>query len=460
MNNIVIKTDKAPASSVRGTTVEYIPDYKLFGITDLQSEKDPHLDVLYTRLMNLSIAYPGMKISFNGKMVKANNFKDYVKHFSDKAVILNESDRIMVAVYPTDGYEFTHIANGLLASEGGNLNDYIVNGIVTKFTERLQKSYKKLTTTSIKSKIGIISIVRDVKGLKYSSQTKEKITNNYTSTDLPLLPFAEYAEILNKSKNIREEIIELYRIQQEMEKRKAIAGVKKATKERVQGHIKATQTLENLNVSEGLSPQGLLMEVLPRSNNGFYGLTGLFTNVEKATNDKIAKNKVIQDLVNILDIDMVKHSIDNITYKNVIISSDSDGPGIFIAGLLITFFNKFAPDFIKQGRLKRNVLPLMIAFDKKGKIVEAFKYFRDFVAWKEKNDESKYEIKYYKGLASFDSSLVKDLFSKYGQDYFIETYTYNEENPHDMLKNWFSESTIEWRKTQLLNAPELDIGIA
>lgn len=445
MTNIDIKTDKAPSSAARGTTVEYIPDYKLFGIDDLEPENDSHIDVLYTRLMNISIAYPGMKIIFNGKTIKANNFKDYIKHFSDKAVILMESDRVMVAVYPTDGYEFTHIVNGLLASEGGNLNDYIVNGIVNKFTERLQKSYKKLTTTAIKSKLGIVSILRDVKGLKYSSQTKEKISNNYTSTDLSLLPFGDFAEQLNKSKNIRDGIVELYRIQQEMEKRAAANGLKAEVKEVFNPKLlKATKQSVFTMIAEGDSAVDGLPQVFGREYITYMPLSGKLLNCVKSTPQTLRKNARVMDIVNAVGL-----GLEETKSEGIIIAVDKDTDGIgHIKSLIISLLYTIHPQMLKDGKVFYLDTPIMSITDKDDKLIKWYSTLEDYQADFD-NIPKNTNHNYNKGLGSTkpeDFKLIKDTD---GFESMLVQIEYDEALHEQTILNWMSDETVDVRKEML-----------
>jgi DNA gyrase/topoisomerase IV subunit B len=464
-NNMEIiehKEDKAPKSISHGITTKFKPDFTRLEIVERDGKiiSDDLVNHVHALLINIAYSNPQITFTFQGRLVKARSFSEFCRYYSEHCLPLFENDNISLAVFPSDGHKFVHIVNSLDLNKGGTILSYVTNTIVSKFLERLPKSYK-ITTSDIKTKIGIVLVLKGMKNLRFGSgQTKEELTNNLSELGLPTFDYTTFADKIFKYKPIKDPIVLLHQVLAEMEKRKALDSIRKdKKKERVSGHIKAINEFTFLNISEGLSPQGLLMGILPRSNNGFYGLTGLFTNVQKASDSQISKNKVISDLVNILNIDIHGNNKE-LTYKNVIISSDSDSAGTVIAGLLLAFFNKYAPDFIKNGGLKRNVLPLMIAFDKKGEVAEVFKYFREFVKWKENNDESKYEIKYYKGLASFDPSLVKKLFSKYGQEYFVETYIHNGDTTNELLNNWFNVDTIEWRKNALLSAPELDIGIA
>jgi DNA gyrase/topoisomerase IV subunit B len=265
-----------------------------------------------------------------------------------------------------------------------------------------------------------------------------------------------------KNVNIKEPIIELYRIQQEMEKRAALKNVKGKTKERVEKFIPATKEMKNLILSEGLSAQALLMNLnsgITRTDCSFYSLLGKPLSVENGSNQQIANNKVIQALVSILDMNLSTKSIDTFTHENVVICTDSDDGGQIISSLLITFFNKFSPELIKQGRLKTLRLPLMIAFDTKGSVVEHFIDFKEYSLWAEGKNLSKYNIKYYKGLSGFMSNTVEELFNKYGVDKFLDTLEYTDDT-EETIYNWMSNKTVDFRKQKLTASDAiLDIGL-
>jgi DNA gyrase/topoisomerase IV subunit B len=459
MRDISHKVDDAPKSVTHGTTVEFIPDYVRYSVSHMD---DIHIGVIYTRLINLAMTFPNITFTFNGRMIKVDTFRDYMKHYSTAFEVLYETETMSIGVFPSEEYKFVHFANGLNISDGGNIMDYVSNNIVTKFTERLKKGFSKITNPAVKQKLGVVLVLRGMKNLSFSNQMKTKLTNTFTQLGLPTLDYTSFAEKMFKNVNIKEPIIELYRIQQEMEKRAALKNVKGKTKERVEKFIPATKEMKNLILSEGLSAQALLMNLnsgITRTDCSFYSLLGKPLSVENGSNQQIANNKVIQALVSILDMNLSNKSIDAFTHENVVICTDSDDGGQIISSLLITFFNKFSPELIKQGRLKTLRLPLMIAFDTKGSVVEHFIDFKEYSLWAEGKNLSKYNIKYYKGLSGFMSNTVEELFNKYGVDKFLDTLEYTDDT-EETIYNWMSNKTVDFRKQKLTASDAiLDIGL-
>ena len=75
--------------------------------------------------------------------------------------------------------------------------------------------------------------------------------------------------------------------------------------------------------------------------------------------DKISRNAEINDLSTALGVGIGrKFDIDDLRYERVIIMTDADVDGAHIAALLITFFYRYMPELIHQGRLYMAMPPL------------------------------------------------------------------------------------------------------
>lgn len=393
-------------------------------------------------------------------LIKVNNFNDYVKYFSKHAAIIHDEDNISVAVYPSEEYKFVFLANGINLYEGGSVLTNITNNIVSRFTDRLKKSYKKLTTSNVKNRLGFIVVLRNQKNLNFSGgQTKSSLASTATELKLPSLNYINIAEVLFKNTHIKTPIIELVKVLAEMEKRAALKGMKKTTKERVPKFLKATKEQVNTFLCEGDSALSLIASAFLRSNNSFFPLLGKPINSRKATASSLTSNKVIKSLVNVLGMNLSNKSIDDIECQNVIISTDSDEGGAQIFILLATFIHDYAPELIKQGRLKKLTLPLLTLHDKKtGEMKHWFKDFPSFSKWKENNNSEKYKTVFYKGLGKFEAQQVKELVNNFGIEAFLEVMEYSD-NLDTMLENYMGKET-NFRKERFTREDAvLDIGL-
>ena len=218
METIEHKESKAPTTATHGVTVRFKPDFERLKMDGISDDIINHIHAL---LINIAYAKPHIDFIFQGKLVKVRDFKEFTKYYSNDFSILQDDEQIALAVIPTDEYKFIHIVNSLDLNKGGVALDYISNNIVNAFTTRLKKGFSKITNGAVKSKLGIILILKDMKSLRFGGgQTKEELKNTVTELGLSPLKYNDFAEILFKNTSIRMPIIELYKIQQEFENRK------------------------------------------------------------------------------------------------------------------------------------------------------------------------------------------------------------------------------------------------
>ena len=152
-------------------------DKDIFGVTeDIMPDIINHIHAL---LINVNVTYPQVDITFQGKLIKIKQFSDYTKYLSDHAVIVHDDAKLSVAVYPSEDFNFIFSANSINLYQGGNILTYISSSIVSKLTERIQKSYKKINTSNVKNKLGFVVILRNVTNLAFGGgQNKSSLTNS------------------------------------------------------------------------------------------------------------------------------------------------------------------------------------------------------------------------------------------------------------------------------------------
>ena len=109
---------------------------------------------------------------------------------------------------------------------------------------------------------------------------------------------------------------------------------------------------EVLYIVEGDSAGGTIKNIRDQQIEAIYPLKGKMLNVESATLEKIQKNKEIKDLLEALG------PVNNRRYKTIKIVGDADEDGKHISVLVLLCLAKFAPDFIKLGKVSVVIPPL------------------------------------------------------------------------------------------------------
>ena len=441
IDNIKHTEDKAPKSVTNGVTVSFKPDLEFFNIDSITQT---HKDLIYTRLINLAFTHPKIEFYFNGKLVKSRDFNSFLKYYSDDSVSLYENDNLNIAVFPSEmGYQSIHYANGLNLVDGGTINDYICNNIVNKFAERLQKGYSKINSSTVKPKLGFVIILKDMNNLRFTSQSKTKLSNTYTELGLPTLNYTDFAEKLFKSSAIKDPIIELYKIQAELEKRKAMNGLKADKKEIFNPkHMKATQDSEFLMIAEGDSALSSLPLVFGREKIGYLPLTGKLLNSLKSKPDQIRKNPRVVDIIEAYGI-----GLEESRYKNLIIATDADLDGNHITTLIISLFYVLQPQDLYDGKLYKLNTPVMVITDKNDKLVKWYYSLNDYNQDKH-NINPSHNCIHKKGLGSHTSEDLAYIVEKDGLENMIEQIIVTPEDG-EIIEKWMTDEGVLFRQDVL-----------
>lgn len=286
----------------QGTTVKFTPDFSHFGCTEIDENI---IAVIRNKVSILSVVFPQIEFRFNNKKFN-NSFKTYANMYGPSVVTEVANASICIAT-SEDGFRQLSYANGLHTPQGGTHIDYIVDGMADELMPMIKRKYKvDVTKARIKEFINAIVLVRNMKNMKFDSQTKVRITNTAGEIkahleDLDLKKLAR--SVLNKDEVIVP-IIEAALMRKEAAEKAALTKAQRqANKAKVSKHIKANKSGKEygtiLHITEGDSAIGYLLSVRNQDFHGGYPLRGKGLNTWNKPETEILKNKEMFDLLGI-----------------------------------------------------------------------------------------------------------------------------------------------------------------
>lgn len=449
LNNLEVTSCKTSHSSGKtGTTVEFYPDLPRFKMKKIGQV---YFDLLYQRLLCLSITFPNIKFTFNGKRISVND-KKFLKMFSENIETF-VFDKGFIGVFPNESDEFSFFTyvNGIHLNRGGNHIDYIAQQLVAPIRAKLERKYKTIKPADIKNRLSIVCFFRDFANPKFDSQTKETLTNspseisNYLSDSIN---FEDAAKKILKNESIINPIVDTFKIKEELKSRQELRAAKKI-KIKSDKYLSSTGDKKYLLLVEGLSARAGLSGALGRNGFAYYAGRGVPLNAYDATTQKITANEELKDIVNILELDLFsKDSDKTISFDKIVIATDADIDGDFITSQYIGWFVKFAPNLFNEGKIAKLRTPLVILKDNKNKPVKYFYSLNEFKEFETSNNLSKYKIEYLKGLGSWDKDAFIKLFDENGFEYYLQDLQLDELGKQ-YVNDWLSGKEADKRKQYL-----------
>lgn len=430
------KVSELKPTAKTGTIISFSPDFDRFGVKEFRTEL---MTMIKTRLKFLSWFYPKCQFTFNGQKmgIKA---KDIASMFPQPAVVLNEPN-VYICIYPSEEpYNLTYV-NGLYMRRGGTQIDYILNKVITDIREKVSKKYKAIKPADIKNRLGIVCFFKGFPNCEFDSQTKETLTNSVGDItsyfQREQIDLDKFTDKILKQKEIINNITEMFRLKEELAEKKELSKLSKVKKEvdseKYYPPIGKTAK-KYLMITEGFSAFSGMSPILGRKEIGYYMLKGKILNVLDEKPATFMANQEINELVNILGIDITNPNT-SITYDKVVILTDADADGNAIAGLVLTLFNRIAPNIIKQGRVCRLETPLLIG--SKGEKIEEYYFTLPDKSKMKKN----LEYFYLKGLGSWTKNRFNQILEKEGGlEKLMVSYTLDDKTD-ESIKKWFGKES-------------------
>ena len=460
--NVIEKPQITKCKNKPYTSVSFKPDYKRLKIDGLTPD---FIALLKRRVYDIAATTDkSIKVKYNSNSIEVKTFMNYIDLYiglkSEKERIYEEANErweYAVCLAPNDEFCQVSFVNGIYTSKGGKHVEYIVNQIVKKLTAYIkEKKQIDVKPASIKEQL-MIFVNCTIENPSFDSQTKDYLNNAVSNFGSSCEVSSKFIEKLAKmgvmtlACNLTEVKENKAAKKNDGTKCKTIRNIPKLVDANFAGTAKSKECI--LILCEGDSAKSGIISGLSREDRniiGVYPMKGKMFNIRGESITKIGENKEITEIKQILGLEHGKiYDLQDIhaklRYGKLIFMTDQDLDGSHIKGLVINMIDSEwnsliqIPEFI--GYMNTPILKAT-----KNKEVIEFYNNGEYEVWKNTNDVSKWNIKYYKGLGTSTSKEFKEYFTKKKIVNFTSTETSSEKI--DMI---FNKKRANDRKVWLSN---------
>ena len=418
-----------------GTKVTFYPDDSIFETVEFKPEtiRKKLKEIAYLN-KNLKIVFKDEHTGEEQTYLEEFGIQSYIKYINRDTAVLHDDViyiegksgdiEVEVAFQYTQNYseQINAYCNRINVADGGTL----VTGFKTALTRIMNQYARELNFLKNKEdnfdgkdiRNGLVAIV-SIKhpDPQFESQTKNKLGNTDAKTAVDEVFNREAQRYFDKNVEVLKRILE--NVHKSFKARtasdKARKGVMKQlldvdTKSKLAACSSKKSEECELYIVEGDSAGGTVKTARNRRTQAVLPLRGKILNVEKAPLEKILVNNEIKTMIAAFGCGIGENfDIKKLRYDKIIILTDADVDGAHISTLLLTFFYRFMPELIYQGKVYRGLPPLYrVSYeDKKGKKKNKVSeyLFNDFELEKfRKTGKKILELQRYKGLGEMDDT--------------------------------------------------------
>jgi len=441
------------------TKITFLSDYARFGMKDLTEDM---YKILKKRVYDaIAVTDNDVNIYFNEDKLEFKSFEKYVDlYLGDKTQHsrvyekCNERWEVVASYNEYNGFQQISFTNGIWTIKGGKHVDYIVNQIIKKLTELIQKKKKNVTIkpSSIKDNL-FLFIKCTIVNPTFDSQSKETLTTPFSKFGSKCELSDKFIEKLYKS-GIVEKILEISEIQDNKKlaktdgkKKTTIRGLAKLEDASLAGTARSSEC--TLVLCEGDSAVSTALAGIPdRKVYGAFPLKGKIMNVKDQTVLKISSNDEINALKKIIGLETGKkyEDISELRYGKIMLMTDQDVDASHIRGLFFNLIHSLWPSLISQPNFICSLMTPIIKMTK-GKEKIQFYNLIDYENWLKNNSSKGWTIKYFKGLATSTSIESKEYF----KNMQCVDYKYTPEKSDVKINLAFNKKQADDRKEWLAN---------
>jgi DNA topoisomerase II len=422
------------------TKISFIPDYARLKLTGL----DEHMISLFKRRVYdvAAITNRSVNVKYNSELVPIKNFQNYVDMYigskSDTQRIYEEVNKrweYAVCLAPKDEFTQVSFVNGIFTSKGGKHVEYILNQIIRKLSAYIKtKKHIDVKATSIKEQL-MLFLRCDIENPSFDSQTKDYMNTPISSFGSTCSVSDKFIEkiakmgVMNAACSITEIKDNKTAKKTDGSKVKSIRNIPKLIDANFAGTDRSSRC--TIIFCEGDSAKAGIVSGLSKEDRDFIGvypMKGKLFNVRGETQIKIAENKEIAEIKQILGLETgmeyTRASVDQkLRYGKVLFMTDQDLDGSHIKGLGLNLFDSEWKSLTEVADFIGFVNTPILKARKNNKEL-LFYNEGEYEEWKKTNELgsdgkgagagasiSGWKIKYYKGLGTSTAKEFKEYFA-------------------------------------------------
>ena len=377
---VVGKTTKANT----GTKVTFYPDPDIFETTVFKA------DIIQKKLKEIAYLNKNLKLNFHNEIegtsvtyVEEFGIKSFVTYINREADTLHTEPvyiegksgdiEVEIAFQYTSNFteQINPYCNRINVVDGGTL----VTGFKTALTRVMNQYARELGILKDKDenfdgkdiRNGIVAII-SIKhpDPQFEGQTKTKLGNTDAKSAVEDVFSSGVTRYFDKNvevlKNILDHTLKSFNARKASDKART-AVLKQLNDVDTKSKLASCSSKKpeecEVYIVEGDSAGGTVKTARNRKTQAVLPLRGKIINVEKATLEKILLNNEIKSMIASFGCGIGdEFDITKLRYNKIIILTDADVDGAHISTLLLTFFYRFMPELIYEGKIYRGLPPL------------------------------------------------------------------------------------------------------
>lgn len=435
--NVLCPVHEIGTTDKHGTFVHFLPDPEIFEETVFT------YDVLKQRLKETAFLTKGLKINLidlrEGKEQERSfhyegGIKEFVAYINKSRQPLydnifyasGEKDGVLVEVafQHNDGYTeniFTFV-NNINTPDGGTHLVGFKSGLTKTINDYGKKigiikdSDKKLSGDDVREGMTAVVSIK-VGDPQFEGQTKAKLGTSEAKGAVEAVLSEYLTYFLEENPSVGKIIIEkgLMASRARDAARKARELVRRKTgleNTRMPGKLTDCTSRDpyecEIYIVEGNSAGGSAIKARDPKTQAILPLRGKILNVEKARLDRILNSEEIRNMITAFGTGISEDfDIEKLRYHKIVIMTDADVDGAHIRTLLLTFFYRYMPQLIEEGKVYIAQPPLY-RVEKNKKHYYVYDDAQLEELYKEIGRDNIKDVQRYKGLGEMDYDQLRD----------------------------------------------------